>query len=103
MHSFDFIPKHHLTHSLAHSLRILLILRILQLAAMTKMADKSNFNLGQRSVACMVLAMMKMADNKFESVVRKRTSSISISAGKVLTITISIKATVTTEGQCHCG
>ena len=59
------------------------------------------FHLGRKSVACMVLAMMKMADNKFKSVVRKRTSSISISAGKVLTI--AIKATVTTESQCYCG
>ena len=38
----------------------------------------------QEGLARMVLAITKMADNKIESVVRRRTSSVTMSGGKVL-------------------
>ena len=41
----------------------------------------------QKGVARTVLAIMKIANNKIETVIRRRTSSISMSAGKMLTIT----------------
>ena len=41
----------------------------------------------QEGVVQTVLAMMKMADNKIKSVIRRRTSSNSMSAQNVLAIT----------------